>query len=106
VTQIADALNVSYTPNDFLKQVREIRNDSIGHLTKRGYKKRKNGSSNRIARMSLNHRKFVLIKNFPDRRTECLDVDVFDLIQKQRANLAETLTDMVVKLKEDDNHRL
>ncbi len=104
VEDLAEALkvlNVTYTPNESLKKIREIRNDSIGHPTKRY-----NGQSNRMMRMSLRHHRFDLIKNYPNRRTECLDVDVIDLIQKQRANLAETLTGIAVKLNEDDmKHR-
>jgi len=102
VTQMADALKVNYTQNVILKQIREIRNDSIGHLTKRGYKKFKNGSSNRMMRMSLNHHKFVLVKNYPDRHTECVDIDVNNLINNQRSNLTETLTGIVTKLNEDE----
>ncbi|HAO77838.1 MAG TPA: hypothetical protein DCQ92_02460 [Verrucomicrobia subdivision 3 bacterium] len=95
------ALNVTYTRSELLKEIREVRNDSIGHPTKRDFPKN-NGPSNRMVRMSLSHDRFVLVKNYPDRRTECLDVDIIDLIQKQRANLAATLTSMADKLKEDD----
>jgi hypothetical protein len=93
--------------SELLTKIREIRNDSIGHPTKRDLpKKYRRGPSNLMVRMSLSHRRFDLVKNYEDGRTECLDVDIVDLIQKQRANLAATLTNIADKLKDDDmKHR-
>jgi hypothetical protein len=110
VSDLAKALkplNVTYERSELLKEIREIRSDSIGHPTKRDLPKKDGpGPSNLMVRMSLSHRRFDLVKNYEDGRTECLDVDIVDLIQKQRANLAATLTSIADKLKEDDmKHR-
>jgi hypothetical protein len=96
-------LNVTYKRSELLTKIREIRNDSIGHPTKRDLPKKDGpGPSNLMVRMSLSHRRFDLVKNYEDGRTEYLDVDIVDLIRKQRANLAATLTGIADKLKEDD----
>lgn len=111
VKNLAKALNVNNnTPDDFLEMVREIRNDSIGHPTKRILKKRKgkdsknseDGSSNRIIRMSFSHDGFDLIKHYPDKPPEIVSVNVTDLIQKQRAKLIKKLDDIAISLKENE----
>ncbi len=105
VTNLAEALNISYTPDPLLKHIREIRNDSVGHPTKRG-----GGAGeafNFIARISLSHHSFTLMTTYPDgREHQILGVSVPDLINKQRTALTKALADVVIKLKADEmEHR-
>jgi hypothetical protein len=107
VHNLANALNVNYTSDSLLDEIREIRNDSIGHPTKRNHKgNQKNGSSNRIMRISLSSHGFDLLKNYPDRRTEAINVNVTDYIHKQRATLTKKLAGIVTILKKTEmKHR-
>lgn len=105
VRNLTEALNIGYTPDPLLEHIREIRNDSIGHPTKR-----RGGSGkafNFIVRISLSQHGFTLITTYPDgREPQFLSVSIPDLINKQRATLANALTDVVTNLKANEmEHR-
>ena len=63
VRNLTEALNISYTPDPLLEHIREIRNDSIGHPTKRGGGSGK--AFNFIVRMSLSQHGFTLMTTYP-----------------------------------------
>ena len=105
VKNLAEALNTSYSPDPLLEHIREVRNDSVGHPTKRGGRAGK--AFNFIVRMSLSHHGFTLMTTYPDgREPQFLVVSIPDLIDKQRATLTKALADVVTKLKADEmEHR-
>jgi hypothetical protein len=99
VENLAEALGVTYEANPQLKQIREVRNDSIGHPTKRYDGK----AFNFIGRYSLTHHGFRLMKTFSeDREPVFFDVNIPDLIKTQQMALTKALTEMIAKLKEED----
>lgn len=105
VTHLAEALQVPYTPNPILMQIREIRNDSAGHPTKRGGGQGK--SYNFISRITLSSRSFQLITTFSDNREPRFSyVDIHELVAKQRLLLSVALNTVLAKLeKEDKDHK-
>jgi hypothetical protein len=84
-----------------LKEIRDVRNDSVGHPTKR-----RNGSSyHSISRTSIEKSGFQLVSQF-DGRIKFRDVSVLDLIRTQRKYLREVLNQVVSKLRaEDEAHK-
>lgn len=105
VRNLTEALNISYTPDPLLEHIREIRNDSIGHPTKRGGGSGK--AFNFIVRLSLSQHGFTLMTTYPDGREPLFwGVSIPDLINKQRATLTSALAEVVTKLKADEmEHR-
>ncbi len=105
VRNLTEALNIGYTPDPLLEHIREIRNDSIGHPTKRGGGSGK--AFNFIVRMSLSQHGFTLMTTYSDGREPLFwGVSIPDLINKHRAALTNALADVVTKLKADEmEHR-
>lgn len=100
IKHMAEALGLKFEKNSLLTKIREIRNKSIGHPTKKV-----NGediSSHFIARYSINKNGFMLmsvIGNDP----QFLNVDISKLIDEQRTIHAEILEKIIKKLIEEDN---
>lgn len=104
VEHLSEALGLAYTIDPQIKQIREIRNDSSGHPTKRGHGKGR--AFNRISRISMKRHSFTLATSYPDRDTEHTDIDVPKLIESQRDILRNTLSGVIEKLKEEEiEHR-
>jgi len=103
VTHLSEALGLTYTVDPLLTQIREIRNDSSGHPTKRGGKGNK---FNHISRMSMQRQTFQLMTTYPDGSYQFTDVDVKSLIESQRDTLQTSLIGISEKLKEEEmKHR-
>lgn len=102
VGHLSEALGLPYAVDPQIKQIREIRNDSSGHPTKRGNDK----AFNRISRISMRGRSYTLATSYPDADTKFSTVEVPKLIESQRAILHKTLSDVLEKLKEEEmEHR-
>lgn len=102
VEHLSEALGLPYSVDPQIKQIREVRNDSSGHPTKRG----KDKSFNQISRISMRGRSYTLATSYPDADTKFSTVDVPKLIESQRALLHQTLSDVIEKLKEEEmKHR-
>ena len=105
VENLCQALAIDYRRDPLLNDIREIRNDSTGHPTKRGggrgYK------YNVISRPSLTKDGFDLMTTYPDRRSPMFrNVSIPSLINNQRCILQNVLTEMLEKLKnEEAEHR-
>jgi hypothetical protein len=100
VNNLAEALKINYSPDPLLVHIREIRNDSVGHPTKRGGGRGK--AFNFIVRISLSHHSFTLMTTYPDvREPKYLKVNIPDLINKQQVTLTKALVNVVNKLKAD-----
>jgi hypothetical protein len=101
VRNLAEALNIEYDVDPMLKHIREIRNDSIGHPSKRGGGK--GNAFNFIVRMSLSHRNFMLMTTYPNlKEPQYRKIDIPDLIDKQRESLTKVLTDVISKLEAEE----
>lgn len=102
VEHLSEALGLPYAVDPQIKQIREIRNDSSGHPTKRG----KDKAFNRISRISMRGRSYTLATSYPDADTKFTAIDVPKLIEAQRAILHQTLSDVIEKLREEEmKHR-
>ena len=104
VAHLSEALDLSYAVDPLLNQIREVRNDSSGHPTKRGGGK---GSKfNHISRITIGRDSFQLMTAYPDGNHSFQDVNVTTLIESQRNILQIALKDIVEKLKEEEmKHR-
>lgn len=104
VTHLSEALGLTYTVDPLITQIREIRNDSSGHPTKRGGGKGR--AFNHISRISMERHSFKLMTTYPNADPKFTDVDVTKLIESQRSILLNTLTSVIEKLKEEEmEHR-
>ena len=104
VKHLNEALELKYEPNKTLETIKEIRNDSIGHPTKRGGGKGR--AFNFITRMSMTRTSFTLITTYPDRNSTFKEVDIRQLITEQRDGLKQTLHNAISHLnKEEMEHK-
>ena len=104
VANLADALDITYEPNPMLKEIREVRNDSTGHPTKRGYGDGK--KFNFISRPTLKKTGFKLMSTYPDDRPPTFkDIKIPDLIKTQRNKLKDFLAEIVSQLEQEDMER-
>ena len=88
-----------------LGHIREIRNNSIGHPTKRD--RIKPIAFNFISRITIGNQGFTLATAYENGTQTCYkDVDIPDLIAKQRSILSGVLCDVIETLrKEEMEHR-
>lgn len=102
VKTLSKALGLSYELNKDVKEIRNIRNWSIGHPTRD-----RDGRSHYIARGLMSRKSFQLMSSHPsDQRSQHRNINIISLIEKQRAALSTALTATLDKLKEDEmTHR-
>lgn len=105
VSNLCQALVVDYVPNNLLEEIREIRNDSTGHPTKRG--SGKGHAYSYIGRSSLTKKGFDLVTNYPDKRPSLFrHINIESLINDQRGAIQNVLAEVIKKLKsEEADHR-
>jgi hypothetical protein len=104
VKHIAEALELPYEEEPLLSHIRELRNDSVGHPTKRGQGKGK--SFNFVVRGSMDRSGFTLMTTYPDKDPVFTPVHVPHLIRDQREILHKSLTKVIEKLKSEEmEHR-
>ncbi len=103
VLHLAEALGLRYELDPLLKEVREVRNASIGHPTKRGGRAR----SHFISRISMSRTGFQLMTVYPyPGPTEFKGVSLPALIATQRSQLRAILTEVVISLqREAEEHK-
>lgn len=99
VKHLSEALELKYEPNKTLETIREIRNDSVGHPTKRGGGK--GHAFNFITRISMTKAGFTLITTYADRSSSFKEVDVRKLIDEQRDGLRKTLQNAISHLNKE-----
>lgn len=98
VKHLAESLDISFTPDPTLKMIREDRNNSIGHPTKRGGGK--GYKFNSIVRGSLGHTGFSLMTTYADKAPPTFShIDIPKLISSQRDSLVCLLKEIINKLK-------
>jgi len=98
VEHLSEALNIKNTKDDVLKEIRDTRNYSIGHPTKADYGK----AFNFISRPTLNKHGFGLLTEKKSGESEYSDINVLDLITKQRDIHKSFLAHVILKLQEEE----
>ena len=102
IKELTRAFSLSYNPDPALEAIREIRNKTTGHPTRRGdaqSSKVGRQSSHFLARYSIRKGGYKLMTTYADGRTEFQDVDILDLVAKQRAEIRSTLERVCEALK-------
>ena len=105
VQNFHEALNIPYTQDPSLENIRDIRNDSVGHPTKRG--KSQGHSYNFISRITLGSQGFRLMTIYRDsRQTRFKDVNVPEFITTQRGVFMDVLGNVIKTLENEEmEHR-
>ncbi|KAF5433529.1 hypothetical protein C5S39_01515 [Candidatus Methanophagaceae archaeon] len=100
VTNLCESLGLknNLIANPKLKEIRDIRNDSIGHPTKRGNYK----SYHFISRITIEKFGFQLISDYENNKTTIRDISVIDLIKEQRKDLSEILKKVINDLQAEE----
>jgi len=104
VINLCESLNFpdNLITNIKLREIRDIRNDSIGHPTKRG----NYNSYHYISRVSITKSKFKLFSDYENSKTIIKDILVIDLIKEQRKYLSKILKKIIKVLKaEEKKHK-
>ena len=105
VQNFHEALNIPYTQNPSLGSIRKIRNDSVGHPTKRG--EGQGRSYNFISRITLGSQGFQLRTIYRDGQQDCIkNVNVPELITTQRDVFVDVLDNVIKTLENEEmEHR-
>lgn len=90
---VAESLAIDFSMPADLRQIREIRNDSVGHPSRRG--KEPGRAFNHISRPTLSHKGFDLVTLRPGDPPQHRTVDLLSLIEKQRVLAAAALRSFV-----------
>jgi hypothetical protein len=99
VLHLAEALGLKYELDPTLKEVREVRNASIGHPTKRSGRAR----SHFISRISMTRTGFQLMTVYPEQGpAEFKGVSLPALIATQRSQLRAILAEVVASLQREE----
>lgn len=113
IRNLCEALGVPMSIENYplLQDVREIRNDSIGHPTKRdrnrGRKKKDQiFSYHHISRPTLSRKGFQLMSYYSNGKSEFKDVSIPDLITNQKKYVSEILLTIIDRLEQEEKaHR-
>jgi len=101
---LCEALKIPETLNDYprLKEIREIRNASVGHPTKKDRPKSRPISYNFISRPTLGLGGFQLLSNYSDGKSEFKNVSIHNLIADQKKYISDILTLVKRKLEDEE----
>lgn len=104
VQHLSEALSIPFQPNPALTQIREVRNSSVGHPTKRRGKKPR---SHFISRISMSKSGFQLMTVYPDHgAAEFTPVDIPAMMAAQREQLCAVMKQVLAELDmRDKEHR-
>ena len=104
VRHLAEAFGVSFDLSDKMRNIRRIRNASIGHPTKNNV----NGVThyNYISRISMTKYGFTLMRSSENDRSEFLDINLLSIINDQLNEIKKSYGQISAKLVEVDRmHR-
>jgi len=104
VINLCESLKIAETIDNYprLKEIREIRNDSIGHPTKRNRRKDKSTSYHFISRPSLCSNSLTLLSCYSDGKNEFKDITISDLIADQKEYISKILESIITKLEYEE----
>lgn len=104
MNHLSESFQVPYEISDELKNIRAVRNASIGHPTKNRVKKVT--YFNHISRISMNKNGFDLLRFYEKGESEFIEVDLESIVEKQLIGINLAYTEIQGKLEEiDKNHR-
>lgn len=104
MVHLSEAFDIQFELTDRLKEIRSLRNASIGHPTKN----RTKGSTyyNYISRMTLGKSGFTLMRSFDQRNNEFIDIEIYPIIHDQLKDIEASYSFLADKLQEADRlHR-
>lgn len=106
VDHLVESLGLSVTSaSEQLKDVRDIRIKSVGHPTKKGWRKEEK-SYHFISRATMRKDGFQLMSCSPGKDFEFTDVNTLELISRQRSVIEEILKTVLDELKrEEEEHK-
>jgi len=81
-----------------LDNIRKVRNLAVGHPTKNHYK-----TFNQISRISIKNNSFSLLKRYENGGSSLEEIDINDLILKQKEFVGNDLTKIIKIIREDYN---
>jgi len=104
MNHLSEAFGIKFELTDRLKEIRSLRNASIGHPTKN--KSKGLTYYNYISRMTLSKAGFTLMRSYDQGSNEFIDIDIYSLIHDQLKDIEESYKLLDEKLKEADRvHR-
>lgn len=104
MVHLSEAFDIQFELTDRLKEIRSLRNASIGHPTKN----RAKGSTyyNYISRMSLEKSGFTLMRSFDQGSDEFIDIEIYPIVHDQLRDIEASYSFLAYKLQEADRlHR-
>ena len=105
VINLCGSLGIKDTINNYpkLKDIREVRNDTVGHPTKRDQPKGKPASYHHISQMTLNKSEFTLVSYFSDgSKVQFRDIKISELIVEQSRFISSILKTLAVNLEAEE----
>lgn len=104
IRHLSEAFGIEFELTDRLKEIRSLRNASIGHPTKNQTK----GSTyyNYISRITLSKAGFTLMKSSNQGNSEFVDIEIYSIIDDQLKDIESSYKLLAEKLREADRmHR-
>ncbi len=104
MSHLSEAFGIKFELTDRLKEIRLLRNASIGHPTKNKIK----GVTcyNYISRMSLSQKGFTLMRSSGRKSIEFFDINIYEMVCDQLKDIEASYELLAFKLKEADQmHR-
>lgn len=100
ICHLSEAFELEFKLSEKLKQIRALRNASIGHPTKNNVK----GAIyyNYISRITLSKYGFTLMRSFEQGRNEFIDVDIISTLIEQLDEIEASYNLIAIKLTEAD----
>jgi hypothetical protein len=111
IRNLCESLGIPMSIENYptLQEVRKIRNDSIGHPTKRGRETKKGRkkevqliSYHHISRPTLSPKGFQLVSYYSNGKSEFKYISVLDLIADQKKYASEILSTIIDKLEQEE----
>ena len=98
---LCEALAITYSQDPRLKEIREIRNESIGHPTKLNFKKKT--TWNFISRATLSKNGFQLVATSADPNLpKFKNIDLSEIIKAQSLKVADALSSILKTLEDEE----
>jgi hypothetical protein len=105
VINLCESLGIKDKVNNYpkLKEIREIRNDTVGHPTHRDQQKGKPASYHHISQPTLNKSGFILASYFSDgSQVQFRYIKISELIFEQSKYISDILTTLINNLEEEE----
>ena len=102
VRHLSESLSINFERDDSLEQIRDIRNNVVGHPTKKSRGKDKGPSHNFISRVTMNKAGFQLTETYPNNQYDIKDIHIPSLIETQQDKLMCAMSKIIQELKKKE----